>query len=53
LAREGVGVEVICLKETEEDLERESCSGLEVTPIPVKHRRAGKLTYLLSTALSF
>ena len=53
LAGEGVGVEVICLKETEEDLERESCSGLEVTPIPVKHRRTGKLTYLLSTALSF
>ncbi len=46
LAREGVAVEVICLKETEEDLERESCCGVEVTRIPVKHRRAGKLTYL-------
>lgn len=47
LAREGVTVEVICLKETEEDLERESCSGVEVTRIPFKHRRAGKLTYLI------
>jgi glycosyltransferase involved in cell wall biosynthesis len=46
LVSEGVGVEVICLKETEQQLERESFCGVEITRIPVKHRRAGKLTYL-------
>jgi glycosyltransferase involved in cell wall biosynthesis len=46
LASEGVGVEVICLRETAEEPERESFCGVEITRIPVKHRRAGKLTYL-------
>jgi glycosyltransferase involved in cell wall biosynthesis len=46
LAREGVGVEVICLRETDEELERESFGGVDITRIPLKHRRAGKFTYL-------
>jgi glycosyltransferase involved in cell wall biosynthesis len=46
LAREGVIVEVICLKATDEELERESFGGVDITRIPLKHRRAGKFTYL-------
>jgi glycosyltransferase involved in cell wall biosynthesis len=46
LAREGVSVEVICLKETDEELERESFGGVDITRIPLKHRRAGKFIYL-------
>jgi glycosyltransferase involved in cell wall biosynthesis len=47
LAREGVDVEVICLKETDEELARESFGGVDITRIPLKHRRAGKFTYLV------
>jgi glycosyltransferase involved in cell wall biosynthesis len=46
LTREGVAVEVICLKETDEELERDSFGGVDITRIPWKHRRAGKFTYL-------
>ena len=46
LAQEGVSVEVICLKETNEELERESFGGVDITRIPLRHRRAGKFTYL-------
>jgi glycosyltransferase involved in cell wall biosynthesis len=46
LAREEVSVEVICLKETDEELERESFGGVDITRIPLRHRRAGKFTYL-------
>jgi hypothetical protein len=41
LAREGVGVKVICLKETDQELEHESFGEVAITRIPLKHRRAG------------
>ena len=46
LAREAASVEVICLKETDEEPEREFFDGVDITRIPLKHRRAGKFTYL-------
>jgi glycosyltransferase involved in cell wall biosynthesis len=46
LAREAMDVEVICLKETDEDADRESLSGVDITRVHLKHRRGGKLTYL-------
>jgi glycosyltransferase involved in cell wall biosynthesis len=47
LAKEGMSVEVICLKETDEEPLRESINGLDITRIPFKRRRGGKLSYLL------
>jgi glycosyltransferase involved in cell wall biosynthesis len=46
LARAGASVEVICLKETDEEPLRESFNGVEITRIPLKRRRGGKLSYL-------
>ncbi len=44
LAREGMKVDLIC--EGEEKLpNRESLDGLEITRIPIKHRRGGALSY--------
>jgi glycosyltransferase involved in cell wall biosynthesis len=45
LAKEGASVEVICLTETDEPL-RESFDGVDVTRVPLKHQRGGKLSYL-------
>jgi glycosyltransferase involved in cell wall biosynthesis len=47
LVKEGARVEVICLKETEEELSHELFNGVDVTRVPLKHRRGGKLDYLL------
>ncbi len=47
LARQGASVEVICLKETEDEPQHESFNGMEITRVPLKRRRGGKLTYLL------
>jgi glycosyltransferase involved in cell wall biosynthesis len=47
LVKEGASVEVICLKETEEELRHELFNGVDVTRVPLKHRRGGKLDYLL------
>src|SRR5215469_11115578 len=47
LAREGASVEVICLKETVEEPHFEFFNGLEITRIPLKRRRGGKLSYML------
>lgn len=46
LAREGVSVEVICLKETDEDPERDTFNGVDITRVDLKHRRGGKLSYV-------
>jgi glycosyltransferase involved in cell wall biosynthesis len=46
LAKEGMNVEVICLKETDEEAPRESFNGVEITRISLKRRRGGKLTYI-------
>jgi glycosyltransferase involved in cell wall biosynthesis len=47
LAKEGANVEVICLRETDEEPRHEFFNGVEITRIPLKHRRGGKLSYLL------
>src|SRR5260370_40844397 len=46
LAREGASVEVICLKETDDDPLHESFNGVDITRIPLKRRRGGKLSYI-------
>jgi glycosyltransferase involved in cell wall biosynthesis len=47
LAREGAEVEVICLREDENEPVREKIRGVEVTRVPLKRRRGGKLSYLI------
>ncbi len=47
LVKEGMHLEVICLKETDEEPESESFNGVEITRIPLKRRRGGKLTYII------
>ncbi len=47
LAGEGVSLEVICLKETDHQPLREIFNGVEITRIPLKRRRGGKLSYML------
>ena len=53
LVKEGMQVEVICLKETDREAMRESFNGVEITRIPFKHlsRRGGKLSYLAEYGL--
>lgn len=46
LEKEGMHFEVICLKETDQEPERETFNGVEITRIPLKRRRGGKLTYI-------
>jgi glycosyltransferase involved in cell wall biosynthesis len=46
LEKEGMHLEVICLKETDHEPEREIFNGVEITRIPLKRRRGGKLTYI-------
>jgi Glycosyl transferase 4-like domain len=46
LAKEGASVEVICLKETDEEPDRESFNGVDITRVHLKHCRGGKLLYL-------
>jgi glycosyltransferase involved in cell wall biosynthesis len=47
LAKEGASVEVICLKETDEEPRHEVFNGIEITRVPLKRRRGGKLSYFL------
>ena len=46
LEKEGMHLEVICLKEMDHEPEREIFNGVEITRIPLKRRRGGKLTYI-------
>ena len=46
LAREGSAVEVICLKETDDEPRREVFNGVDITRFPFKRRRGGKLSYI-------
>jgi len=46
LAKEGASVEVICLRETDDELQHECFNGVEITRVPLKRRRGGKLSYL-------
>src|ERR1700722_8163204 len=45
LVREGASVEVICLKENDHQPQHETFNGVEITRIPLKRRRGGKLSY--------
>lgn len=47
LAKAGASVEVICLRESDEEPKRESFNGVEITRVPLKRRRGGKLSYLV------
>jgi glycosyltransferase involved in cell wall biosynthesis len=45
LAKEGATVEVICLKETDEEPRHEVFGRVNITRVPLKRRRGGKLSY--------
>ena len=47
LANEGVRLEVLCLKESDEQPRHEIFNGVEIARIPLKRRRGGKLSYML------
>jgi glycosyltransferase involved in cell wall biosynthesis len=47
LAKEGASVEVICLREADEEPQHECFNGIKITRVPLKRRRGGKLSYLL------
>lgn len=47
LAGEGAIVEVICLRATDEEPQHEFFNGIEITRIPLKRRRGGKLSYVV------
>jgi len=47
LVAKGVRVDLICLTEKVEDPRHEVVSGVDVTRIPMRHRRASKFTYCL------
>ena len=47
LAKEGASVEVICLRETDEEPQHEFFDGIGITRISMKRCRGGKLSYVL------
>ncbi|HSZ79039.1 MAG TPA: glycosyltransferase family 4 protein [Chthoniobacterales bacterium] len=47
LAEAGACVEVICLKEKDEETQRETFHGVHITRLPLRRRRGGKLSYML------
>jgi glycosyltransferase involved in cell wall biosynthesis len=47
LAKEGAVVEVLCLRESDEEPRRETFNGVDITRLPMKRRRGGKLTYFV------
>jgi glycosyltransferase involved in cell wall biosynthesis len=47
LHRQGASVEVICLQETDDQPRREVVHGVDITRIPLKRRRAGKISYIV------
>ena len=51
LAKEGAIVEVICLRETDEEPMRESFNGIAITRVPLRRRRGGKFSYVLQYGL--
>jgi glycosyltransferase involved in cell wall biosynthesis len=46
LAREGMNVEVICLKSSDQEPSRQTFNGVEILRLPLERRRGGKLAYL-------
>ena len=51
LLDEGMTVEVFCLRENDDQPTRDNFNGVEITRIPLKRKRGGKLTYVLQYAL--
>jgi glycosyltransferase involved in cell wall biosynthesis len=47
LHRQGASVEVICLQETDDEPRREVVHGVDITRVPLKRRRAGKISYIV------
>jgi glycosyltransferase involved in cell wall biosynthesis len=47
LIEEGMIVELICVKRSPEDPTRDHFNGVEILRIPIRHRRGGKMAYLL------
>jgi glycosyltransferase involved in cell wall biosynthesis len=47
LAGEGMAVEVLCLRENDQQPARETFNGVEITRIPLKRKRGGKIAYVL------
>jgi glycosyltransferase involved in cell wall biosynthesis len=47
LVKEGASVEVICLKETDEESQQGFFNGVNITRVPIKHQRGGKISYLV------
>lgn len=47
LQRQGASVEVICLKETNDEPQHEVIQGVDITRVPLKHRRGGKISYIV------
>jgi glycosyltransferase involved in cell wall biosynthesis len=43
----GMKVEVVCLRETDEEPERELFNSVDITRLDLRHRRGGKLYYLV------
>ena len=50
LVGEGMTVELICLREGEKDLARETVNGVDVRRVPLRRRRGGVLGYVLQYA---
>jgi glycosyltransferase involved in cell wall biosynthesis len=51
LTVEGASVEVICLKETEEEPRQETFNGVQITRILLRRHRGGKISYVIQYAL--
>lgn len=47
LANAGMSVEVVCLRDTSEEPERESFNRVDITRLNLRHRLGGKLYYLV------
>jgi glycosyltransferase involved in cell wall biosynthesis len=50
LAQQGMSVDVICLKMAADEARRETFNGVNVLRLPMRHRRGGKLNYVLQYA---
>lgn len=51
LAKEGAIVEVVCLRETDEEPRHEFFNGVDITRVPMTRHRGGKLSYFVRYGL--
>jgi glycosyltransferase involved in cell wall biosynthesis len=47
LAREGVVIDVICLRESEKEPRRQTINGVNVLRVPMRRHRGGKMSYVI------